>query len=115
MSGLPFTFISPLYSPHLHHKMERNMNRKPKKIADQISHDPEDGRAFPHTNHYARPGISECIDIIKALGFNKSFNLGNALKYIYRCNFKGTKLADLKKARNYLNKEIEEMEAAGES
>ena len=39
-----------------------------------------------------------------------NFNLGNAVKYISRAGRKGDKLEDLKKARQYLDFEIEELE-----
>lgn len=45
----------------------------------------------------------ECIDIVRHLGFN----LGNAIKYIWRCDLKGNSTEDLKKAVFYLNDEIQ--------
>jgi len=39
-----------------------------------------------------------------------NFNLGNVLKYIYRREKKNDILADLRKARDYLNFEIEHLE-----
>jgi hypothetical protein len=36
-----------------------------------------------------------------------SFNLGNALKYIWRADLKGKAIEDLKKAKWYLEKELE--------
>ncbi len=44
----------------------------------------------------------ECIDISRH--FN--FNLGNAIKYIWRCDFKDKKKEDLQKAIWYLANEI---------
>lgn len=44
----------------------------------------------------------ECIDITR----NMSFNLGNAIKYIWRADFKGNAVIDLQKAVWYLNDEI---------
>ncbi len=46
----------------------------------------------------------EPITVIEAWRLN--FNLGNALKYISRCEGKGAPLDDLKKARWYLDREI---------
>ena len=60
-----------------------------------------------HPEHYQKPGIPECIDIIEALGWTKGFCLGNALKYIYRAEDKGNELEDLKKARWYLDRYIQ--------
>lgn len=45
----------------------------------------------------------ECIDITRHL----NFNLGNAIKYIWRCDLKGNSIEDLKKAVFYLNDEIQ--------
>jgi hypothetical protein len=59
------------------------------------------------TNHYDchSSGI-ECIDIVK----HENFNIGNAIKYIWRREHKGDLLGDLKKAIYYLNLEIEMLE-----
>ncbi len=46
----------------------------------------------------------ESIDIIE--DFNLGFNLGNAIKYILRCDKKGNKHQDLAKAIWYINREI---------
>ena len=54
--------------------------------------------------HYNQIAGVECIEVIDKLGFN--FNLGNALKYLWRCEYKGKKIEDLKKAVNYINREI---------
>ena len=58
-----------------------------------------------HPSHYNRLPI-ECIEI--AEHFN--FNLGNALKYIWRAGSKDDLLTDLKKARGYLDREIQRLE-----
>lgn len=51
----------------------------------------------------------ECFDVIEALGFDASFNLGNVLKYLWRAGRKTPDaLEDLKKARTYLDREIEQ-------
>jgi hypothetical protein len=44
----------------------------------------------------------ECIDVTRHM----NFNLGNAMKYIWRCDAKGNYLEDLKKAVWYLRDEI---------
>ena len=56
-----------------------------------------------HPQHYKGKGI-EAIDVIEA--FLLDFNLGNALKYILRCNKKGSKKQDIQKAIWYLQREI---------
>lgn len=47
----------------------------------------------------------DVIDIIKILDLN--FNLGNVLKYITRTGKKENAIADLKKAKEYIEREIE--------
>lgn len=47
----------------------------------------------------------EPIDLIEA--FELNFNLGNVIKYVSRCEHKGNKKDDLRKALWYLNREIE--------
>ena len=44
----------------------------------------------------------ECITITEHM----NFNLGNALKYIWRADLKGAPLEDLKKAQWYLAREV---------
>ena len=56
--------------------------------------------------HYTRSPI-ETWDAIEAWGLN--FNLGNVVKYISRAGHKGDALEDLKKARAYLNREIDKL------
>jgi hypothetical protein len=55
--------------------------------------------AVNHPEHYNQEGI-ECIDVVEAFGFN----LGNAIKYVWRRNKKGNPLQDLEKATWYLNR-----------
>lgn len=55
----------------------------------------------PHYN--AHPSGVECITITEH--FN--FNLGNAIKYIWRAEEKGSTIQDLQKAIWYLNREIQ--------
>ena len=62
-----------------------------------------------HPQHYNKGGI-EVLDIIKA--FNLSFNLGNAIKYILRCEYKENKEADLRKAIYYTEDYIKDLKAA---
>lgn len=57
-----------------------------------------------HPSHYQSSSM-EVIDIIGA--FNLNFALGNAIKYILRCDKKGKKIEDLQKAIWYLQYEIE--------
>lgn len=60
-------------------------------------------------NHYtSHPSGVECIDIVKHM----NFALGNVVKYVWRADLKGNALEDLRKARQYLDIEIERREAA---
>ena len=56
-----------------------------------------------HPEHY-KGNKFEVIEIIE--DYNLGFNLGNAVKYILRCEKKGKKTEDLNKAIWYLNREI---------
>ena len=54
-------------------------------------------------SHYTgHPSGIECIQITEHMGFN----LGNALKYIWRCDLKLDAVEDLKKARWYIDREL---------
>lgn len=73
------------------------------------NHDPVN-----HPKHYQSNGAIcpkcsaeiECIDVTRHM----NFNLGNAVKYLWRWQEKGG-LEDLKKARWYLEDEIKQREA----
>ncbi len=57
-----------------------------------------------HPRHYTKhPSGVECIQITEHMGFN----LGNAVKYIWRADLKGNQVEDLKKAVWYINREIQ--------
>jgi hypothetical protein len=57
-----------------------------------------------HPAHYTmHPSGIECIQITEHMGFN----LGNALKYIWRCDLKKDAVEDLRKAMWYINRELE--------
>ena len=60
-----------------------------------------------HPAHYAF-GKYEPVKVIR--DWNLNFNLGNVIKYVARADHKYNKLEDLKKARQYLDFEIEELE-----
>lgn len=56
-----------------------------------------------HPAHYtSHPSGIECIDITRHM----NFNLGNALKYIWRADLKGKAVEDLRKAAFYIQDEI---------
>jgi len=57
-----------------------------------------------HPKHYtSHPSGVECIQITEHMGFN----LGNAIKYIWRSDLKGAGIEDLKKSVWYLQREIQ--------
>lgn len=65
--------------------------------------------AVNHPEHYGGgDNPYEAIKVIEAWGLG--FCLGNAIKYIARAGKKGSKCEDLKKARWYLDREINNME-----
>lgn len=66
-------------------------------IADRPDNDPVN-----HPRHYtAHPSGVECIEITEHM----NFNLGNAMKYIWRADSKNG-IEDLEKAAWYINREI---------
>ena len=58
--------------------------------------------------HYNNRQAYDVIDIVKDYDLN--FNEGNALKYIVRARHKGQHLDDLRKAIDYLQREIKHLE-----
>lgn len=65
------------------------------------------GDAVDHPDHYnAHPSGIECIEIVRHMGFN----LGSALKYIWRADLKGDGDKDLKKAIWYIQDELKRRE-----
>lgn len=57
-----------------------------------------------HPKHYTQhPSGVECITVTEHMGFN----LGNAVKYIWRADLKGDVIEDLHKAAWYVKREIE--------
>lgn len=63
-----------------------------------------------HPKHYnMHPSGVECIDIVEHM----SFNVGSAVKYLWRADFKGAKKEDLQKASWYVNREIQRLYPKG--
>lgn len=69
------------------------------------------GDAVDHPKHYndlpaqchACGETVECIDVVEEM----VFNLGNAVKYLWRVGAKDDAITDLKKAAWYINREID--------
>ena len=73
-----------------------------------------DSRKLPdnvnNPKHYtSHPSGIECIQVTEHM----NFNLGNAVKYLWRTDHKNG-LEDLKKARWYIDREIERLEVEDE-
>lgn len=68
-------------------------------ILDGVPPDPVN-----HPDHYiSHPSGVECITIAEHMGFN----IGNAIKYLWRTDMKGAPIQDLKKAVWYIQREIQ--------
>lgn len=87
---------------------------------DQIIQDFRENTAVEHPSHYTSGGI-ECIDAMKAMlaGYEQAkivtkfywhFLSGQVLKYLWRWPLKERPLQDLKKARWYLDRLIDDVE-----
>lgn len=63
--------------------------------------------AVNHPSHYQSGAGIEAIDVIE--GFGLGFSLGNAVKYVLRAGKKGDAIEDLRKARWYLDREIDRL------
>lgn len=80
-----------------------------KKMITKEQHDIEMGMVtsksdpINHPSHYNQGNI-EIIDFLEDQSLN--YRLSCVIKYVCRCEYKGTKLSDLKKARWYLEREI---------
>lgn len=67
------------------------------------------GGPVNHPWHYnLHPSGVECITVVEHM----SFNVGNAIKYLWRAGHKGDAIEDLKKAIWYAQREIERVQAA---
>ena len=63
-----------------------------------VEHDPVN-----HPKHYtSHPSGVECITITRHM----TFNIGNAIKYLWRCGDKDNQIQDLEKAIWYIKDEI---------
>lgn len=62
----------------------------------------------PHYTAGMPDGI-EVIDVIRSQGWETNYYLANACKYLLRCEHKGQKESDIRKAITYLTWELERM------
>lgn len=90
-------------------RKEGEMHHRDCSIWGLIAHIPDGKKhdAVNHPKHYtSHPSGVECIQVTEHFGFN----LGNVIKYLWRAEDKGAPLEDLKKARWYLDREIQKRE-----
>lgn len=83
------------------------MNGLPEHVAAKA--DQPSTEKVNHPRHYnEHPSGVECVAIVEHF----TFNIGNAVKYLWRAGLKGgaALLEDLKKARWYLDREIARLE-----
>ncbi|MEW1546902.1 DUF3310 domain-containing protein [Streptomyces tsukubensis] len=90
-----FTGRDPAREPSLKAARDLTSTRGVKRANDMVH----------HPSHYtSHPSGVECIQVTEHM----NFNLGNALKYIWRAGLKGVgrTVQDLEKARFYIDREI---------
>ena len=99
-----------------HYYMERKEDKVEKKYDfNEVDSYGEESAYRPYKKENTRPNVSHYkqggIEPIKFINsHNLNFNLGNVVKYIVRSPYKGSQLEDLKKARDYINFEIERIQ-----
>jgi hypothetical protein len=91
----------------LRSEMNKKKN-KAKKPETQTVADGVDKADMVNSPVHYRVGGIEVIDFIEAKRL--SYHLGNVVKYVCRSEYKGEQLQDLKKARWYLEREIQNLE-----
>ena len=104
----------PKYCPECRPKYSKVPKKKDEAAAVEIVQEPEvkpveiptKEDVINHPSHYTRGNI-EVIDFIEDQQL--PYHLGNVIKYIARAGHKGDKLEDLKKARWYLDRYINEV------
>lgn len=81
-------------------------------VSDKFT--PKNSDRVNHPAHYTSLGVNcscgkpiECIDVTR----NLNFNIGNAIKYLWRCDLKENAIEDLKKAIWYINDEIKKRDS----
>lgn len=87
------------HTEELMYQMANPPQYQPDPIEETVNHP-------PHYNQH--PSGVECIDIVEH--FN--FNVGNAIKYMWRAGLKEGQIVDLKKAEWYIRREIARLESS---
>ena len=91
-------------------------NASPSQYKAKYSKKEEQEKPYEYVDHPSHYGGEdnpyECIKVIEAWGLDKNFDLGTAVRYICRAGEKpdNPTLQDLKKARWYLDREIQKLE-----
>lgn len=91
-------------------KIKKTVINQNKNLETQIPTNTYDNVENP--SHYTQGRLYEPKDVIRDWGLN--FNLGSAVKYISRAGRKNDKIEDLKKAKRFLEFEIEYLERENE-
>lgn len=89
--------VSTVHAEAYDHDNDPAMRDEPslsRPAADPVQHPPH------YTSH---PSGVECIAITEHM----NFNIGNAIKYLWRAGLKGAAVQDLRKAAWYVNREID--------
>lgn len=72
----------------------------------RLSRPAQESAPVNHPKHYtSHPSGIECITVTEHM----NFNIGNAVKYLWRAGEKGALVQDLEKARWYITREIERL------
>jgi len=108
----PYTYLGDNGQPYIENGRRWYVSNDIEYIDDLIA-TLEEGHIEPskekvnHPIHYNKhPSGVECITITEHMGFN----LGNAIKYIWRADLKNNAMEDLKKAAWYIDREIKRRE-----
>jgi hypothetical protein len=85
---------------YIHNDYSKPLSEAIKEWVDVKEEDDIVNKPKHYTEH---PSGIECIEVTEHMGFN----LGNAIKYIWRCDLKKDAIEDLKKAKWYIDREID--------
>lgn len=81
------------------------------KINDLIFEDNDGFIEYVNTKYSTPKHYQAKVDVIDfCKGYDLNFNEGNVIKYISRCKYKDNRLDDLKKALDYVQREIKYVE-----
>jgi hypothetical protein len=83
----------------------RRLAEGPKDVAEAVSEAPPEDAINP--SHYRKhPSGIECIEVTRHM----NFNVGNAIKYLWRYMDKGDPIENLQKAQWYIDDEIRRLQ-----